>query len=504
MEMEQGPVKAVDFDERFAMLQFYNINSSRLIEDLINYCKRRDAAFAVEESRLRTELHNAELDLKHATKSRRDLQEELRERDGTIEELRKSHDILKNSNPYVAVLIDGDGLLFKEEFIRQGVEGGKRAASALRAAIASLAENIIRDLPSNIEVVATVYANLNGLTGAMRRAGWVDGADVLKEFTLGFTQTKASFDFIDVGYGKERADSKLRGATSWHLKNSNCKLLALGVSHDSGYAPFLDEIVNFGQTRDRIVLLEGSPTVAELVATKVRIHKLTDTVFHDEKLVAIERLPAMQKTTSGSMSGSTNSAPIASAKAMANSRRDSSSSAGASATVSMATSTSALSYATTAKTTSTRVSPPPKMVFPTATAKQLQQKETAATKKTTEKWNPGPRGLDPPIAFKPSVVEAIRSRSEKFCNKFVLLKWCPNDNCPYNHNQKVTPDEMAALRYMNRANPCSSGQNCELEDCIYGHHCPSVQNGCCTHPYCKFEVDEHPPNTKFRYNYNRD
>jgi hypothetical protein len=33
----------------------------------------------------------------------------------------------------------------------------------------------------------------------------------MKDFALGFTQAKASFDFIDVGYGKERADSKIKG-----------------------------------------------------------------------------------------------------------------------------------------------------------------------------------------------------------------------------------------------------------------------------------------------------
>ena len=45
----------------------------------------------------------------------------------------------------------------------------------------------------------------------MKRAGVLDNPEGLREFTLGFTQAKASFDFIDVGHGKERADSKIRG-----------------------------------------------------------------------------------------------------------------------------------------------------------------------------------------------------------------------------------------------------------------------------------------------------
>lgn len=45
----------------------------------------------------------------------------------------------------------------------------------------------------------------------MKRDGSLDNMEDLRDFTLGFTQGKASFDFIDVGYGKERADSKIKG-----------------------------------------------------------------------------------------------------------------------------------------------------------------------------------------------------------------------------------------------------------------------------------------------------
>lgn len=59
--------------------------------------------------------------------------------------------------------------------------------------------------------MAKVCANVSGLTKAMRRDGALDSPDDLREFALGFTQGKASFDFIDVGHGKERADSKIKG-----------------------------------------------------------------------------------------------------------------------------------------------------------------------------------------------------------------------------------------------------------------------------------------------------
>jgi hypothetical protein len=65
---------------------------------------------------------------------------------------------------------------------------------------------------SGIEVIAKVYANLAGLAKAMRRDGSLDNEMDFKDFSLGFSQGKATFDFVDVGHGKERADNKIKGA----------------------------------------------------------------------------------------------------------------------------------------------------------------------------------------------------------------------------------------------------------------------------------------------------
>ena len=58
---------------------------------------------------------------------------------------------------------------------------------------------------------ATCYANLDGLGKAMVRDGSLDSENTLKAFAAGFTQSKSTFDFVDVGRGKERADNKLKG-----------------------------------------------------------------------------------------------------------------------------------------------------------------------------------------------------------------------------------------------------------------------------------------------------
>jgi len=96
---------------------------------------------------------------------------------------------------------------FNENLIRQGIEGGKSAANALRNSVLEQCSGLTED----IEVMAKVCANVTGLSKAMLRDGSLANAENLRDFTLGFTQGKASFDFVDVGHGKERADSKIKG-----------------------------------------------------------------------------------------------------------------------------------------------------------------------------------------------------------------------------------------------------------------------------------------------------
>lgn len=97
----------------------------------------------------------------------------------------------------------------------------------------------------------------------------------LSLFANGFTGRQPLFDFVDVGLGKERADHKVKGmsfkrddcaggliSTSSEVFNffvtiPQCKHVVLGVSHDSGYVPFLERFAADKSISNRITLLEG-------------------------------------------------------------------------------------------------------------------------------------------------------------------------------------------------------------------------------------------------------
>lgn len=59
-----------------------------------------------------------------------------------------------------------------------------------------------------------VFFNKSGLSEAMKRHGRDDARANLDYFVHGFNQAAGRFMMVDIGYGKEVADAKIRGAPS--------------------------------------------------------------------------------------------------------------------------------------------------------------------------------------------------------------------------------------------------------------------------------------------------
>lgn len=62
---------------------------------------------------------------------------------------------------------------------------------------------------------------------------------------------------------------------------------------------------------------------------------------------------------------------------------------------------------------------------------------------------------------------------------------------------------MRALEFMARLIPCSNGQDCEVDTCIYGHHCPGTSTvggkPVCGTYGCRFDEEGHPPGTVIKH-----
>ncbi|KAH9898675.1 hypothetical protein F4778DRAFT_742506 [Xylariomycetidae sp. FL2044] len=450
----------MDFLQRYREYDTQRENTHEFIRDLMIYAQHVESTLGQEIETLRQQLRDKHLDFEDAVKSRREFQQRLADVETRMGYVSQDNDNLKNKNPYVLVLIDGDGLIFKDALIKQGVEGGRKAANELWQAVADQCSHA-----DETEIIVKIAANLSGLAKALKREGAVDNEFDLKDFVAGFNRAQAYFDFVDVGYGKERADSKIQESTRFHLRNYNCKQILLGISHDAGYAPFLDQIIRNDSTKQRLTILEGYPTVREIVT--IGLNTLSfQSIFRSEKLLA--RPPSVQGPPSMSTLSSVSPA--------------------------------GMSYATITQ----KASPPPQLILPLA-PRTVNSPAVRASKQPA--WNPGPRGIDPPIPINQNALDNIKKRkdSSKLCNNHYLRGPCSKgDDCCFEHDYKPSKDEKNAIAFLARLNPCTNGQDCEVDNCIYGHHCPSVVNGLCVHPYCKFRADEHPPGTKFKHSRSSD
>jgi hypothetical protein len=127
------------------------------------------------------------------------------------------------------------------------------------------------------------------------------------------------------------------------------------------------------------------------------------------------------------------------------------------------------------------VTPPPQLTMPLPP--KQQDKNTVRNKTPVQPaWSPGPRGLDPPITVTVQAMENIKRRAgnDKLCNNHFLRGPCTRmDICPFVHNYKLSQEDIRALAMLSRQNPCTSGQDCDVEDCIYGHHVSRLPNTVC-------------------------
>lgn len=113
----------------------------------------------------------------------------------------------KEKDPYVAVLVDGDGAKFKDNLLQNPDEGATNAALAIKQHVAAYLKET--DLSSDLTIFARVFANVKDLAHSLRLSGIVNEDKFLK-FVTNFTNARGEFDFVDVGSGKENADAKIR------------------------------------------------------------------------------------------------------------------------------------------------------------------------------------------------------------------------------------------------------------------------------------------------------
>ncbi|KAJ5247328.1 hypothetical protein N7468_002311 [Penicillium chermesinum] len=421
-----------------------------------------------------------------------------------------------SQNDFVVVLVDGDGAIFHDDFLSKPREGATDASRKLTQAVRdSLKDERLID-SENITILVRIFANMNDLARTLHLSRVISGRSDLSTFAEQFTTSRGEYDFINVGPGKENADSKMRGnfqdrllvltnlidMLKHYYSNYQCKKIFFAGCHDNGYLNDLQKYTSDEESRERITLVETTPAQPS---------------FRTMLTFPIIRFDGVFRSTSLSMEDSSQpsspAAPIIIPKTAAITapswRRDSASST---------TTTSSTSHHRTSS-----ISPSPPSAFPNISisgnggmsvhypthlpaptyasacgpGSQKNISLTSPSETRAVLYNEHRERIDPPNK-KPADQPAFDSYFAKlakvktaecrgFCNYRYLQGQCRRGAmCHNEHDVVLSEREIAVHRYRARLGLCTNGPTCSDYDCFFSHHCPFVPN--CTAQTCKFEV----------------
>ena len=102
---------------------------------------------------------------------------------------------------------------FRDELVKQGLDGGKRTASLLKQAVEADLRSLMPSEAHHTRVTIRVYANVKGLAKTYKEMEILPESASFDHFIRGFNMGDVMCDYVDAGDGKECSDEKIKGAT---------------------------------------------------------------------------------------------------------------------------------------------------------------------------------------------------------------------------------------------------------------------------------------------------
>ncbi|KAF4270692.1 hypothetical protein KXW65_008110 [Aspergillus fumigatus] len=341
---------------------------------------------------------------------------------------------LMHREPYMIVLLDAYGLIFKEEFLKQGEQGGKIAVKQLSTALQDYITTHFPNIASP-KIVTMIYMNVKGLADLCIQGGIKMELSVLEAFVRGFNGNGLLSDIIDVGTGKNKASDKIEG---------------------------------------RVTLIEGVPLRGDMKAMKpsYRVAKFTH-IFRETNIVSAS---ASQETNARS---SLTPSPVQHATSLSKT----------SANTTMTSNSPALS-------TSSRKMPKSEEFQPVV--RSIRSKASSSSPPKIVERNKYGQRVDRFDIKTISKDDLARMKKLKLCNYFYLKGECPIEDCRHDHSRKLTKSEYHTLMVVARMTPCRYKFECDDPDCMYGHRCPHSEPGkreCVWGSTCRFDAAAHGVDT---------
>ncbi|GAB7328681.1 hypothetical protein MBLNU13_g00605t1 [Cladosporium sp. NU13] len=374
---------------------------------------------------------------------------------------------LMNGNPFIVLVVDGNNFLFNDAFIRDGEEGGRRAAVVFKDEVTEWVSKSVKPSPSDFKVLIKVYADFEGLAGTFTRGGIIKNLSTFKEFARGFN-FDTLFELIDIGGGD--VNNRILDHFKLFLHDYHCHQVVFG-----GVSQLLDNNVELeDKITRRVALLQRVLTDVNVPFKKVSFAK----VFRTSNIIpsiatvtprtgtpastvetASGNLPVSRSRNDSGASSATSAVETASGNLPTpHSRNDSHASSIASATVPALAAPAAKSWA--------------KLAQDVATLPQTSTVQRPVDPPSRLHNKKGQR-IDPPFLLDWEALKRVKQI--KMCNMHYLHpQGCkfPEEQCNHRHSYKATDAELVILRSVSRETACRNGIGCDDPDCLYGHRCP--------------------------------
>lgn len=185
----------------------------------------------------------------------------------------------QEKNPFVLVLVDGDGYIFKDHFIRNQREGGISAAQLMSTEV----RDRLRKLGhlDHCRIVVRIYCNLFELSHALGRQGLCGHhARSIASTAAAFTGAKDHFDFIDAGEDHGMVISKIEESFRLFADAGQCKHIFFAGCHDTRYIPLLSPFLG---KADKVTLIRAPAHQPEYHSLALPVEDFSS-VFRDTPL----------------------------------------------------------------------------------------------------------------------------------------------------------------------------------------------------------------------------
>ncbi|KAJ5882698.1 uncharacterized protein N7473_011132 [Penicillium subrubescens] len=367
----------------------------------------------------------------------------------------------QDRNPFVLVLVDGDGYLFQDHFIKAGAEGGIKAARELSDSVRELMHSTLGMQADQCRIMVRVYANMLGLSKTLARAGLCGHeARSLASFTSAFNRAQDLFDFVDAAEKKEGSDFKIREMFRLFADSNQCRHIYFAGCHDTGFGSLLTP---YRGRSDRITLIKAASFHREFKDLGLPIRELPS-VFKSTPISSTKPTTIVNTKAASATNGS--------AKPICKHYQKGTCKYGNSCIKQHVMPGQTLSVTPADESpkqlwsTPTTVGRSKEFLFTHLPPMSLKAEGRIAVNKDGERLDtycPHP-SMDAMDEYH------HRAKEHKVCNSYHLSGECGDKSCLYDHSD-VSDTIFEALRYILRQHPCPRAGACRSIKCYKGHLC---------------------------------